>query len=155
MNKHIPNKIIKFNDRNPTWMAREIKTAIERKHRVYKKFNSRGRNPADWERIRIPRNETTRLIDAAKVNYFKSLRRKLTDTKNWYQNLLANNRILNKNKVTCIPPLLKMMSLWLTFQRKQSYLTLSYQGGGQNTPPPVFPPSSQNGSSYQAETFWL
>ena len=32
-------------------------------------------------------------------------------------------------------------------------LTLSYPGGGQNTPPPVFPPPSQNGSRYQAETF--
>ena len=88
-------------------MTREIKTAIKRKHRVYKKFNSRGRNPADWERIRILRNETTRLVDAAKDSYFKSLGRKLTDGYNWYKSLLANNKILNKNKVTCIPPLLE------------------------------------------------
>ena len=76
LNKHIPNKIFTFNDRDPPWMTREIKTAIKRKHRVYKKFIQ-----PDWERIRILRNETTRLVDAAKDNYFKSLRRKLTDAK--------------------------------------------------------------------------
>ena len=73
LNKHIPNNTFTFNDRDPPWMTREIKTAIKRKHRVYKKFNSRGRNPADWERIRTLRNETTRLVDVAKDNYFKSL----------------------------------------------------------------------------------
>ena len=40
LNKHIPNKIFTFNDRDPPWMTREIKTAIKRKHRVYEKFNS-------------------------------------------------------------------------------------------------------------------
>ena len=48
---------------------------------MYKKFNSRGRNLADWERIRVLSNEITRLVDAAKDNYFKSLERKLTHAK--------------------------------------------------------------------------
>ena len=34
LNKHIPNKIFTFSDRDPPWMTREIKTAIKRKHRV-------------------------------------------------------------------------------------------------------------------------
>ena len=29
LNKHIPNKIFTFNDRDPPWMTREIKTAIK------------------------------------------------------------------------------------------------------------------------------
>ena len=119
LNKHIPNKIFTFNDRDPPWMTREIKTAIKRKHRVYKKFNSRERNPADWERIRILRNETTRLVDAAKDNYLKSLGRKLTDTKTgikaYWQTI---NKILNKNKVTCIPPLLEDDVFVTNFQTK-------------------------------------
>ena len=119
LNKYIPNKIFTFNDRDPPWMTREIKTAIKRKHRVYKKFNSRGRNPADWERIRILRNETTYLVDAAKDNYFKSLGRKLTDTKTgikaYWQTI---NKILNKNKVTCIPPLLEDDVFVTNFQTK-------------------------------------
>ena len=34
LNKHIPNQIFTFSDRDPPWMTREIKTAIKRKHRV-------------------------------------------------------------------------------------------------------------------------
>ena len=75
---------------------------------VYQKFNSRGKNPADWERIRILRNETALSVDAAKDNYFKSLERKLTDAKTgvkaYWQTI---NKILDKDKVTCIPPLLE------------------------------------------------
>ena len=119
MNKHIPNKIFRFNDKDPPWMTGEIKTAIERKHMVYKKFNSRGRNPADWERIRILRNETTRIVDAAKDNYFKSLGHKLTDTKTgikaYWQTI---NKIPNKNEVTCIPPLLEDDVFVTNFQTK-------------------------------------
>ena len=69
------------NDRDSPWMTPEIKTAINRKHRVYKTFNSRGMNLTDWVRKRLLRNETTRLVDAAKENYFKSLGRKLNDAK--------------------------------------------------------------------------
>ena len=89
-------------------MTREIKTAIKSKHRVYKKFDSRGRNPADQERIRIPRNEPTHLVDAAKDNYFKSLGRKLSDAKTgikaYWQTI---KKMLKENKVTCILPLLE------------------------------------------------
>ena len=116
LNKHIPNKIFPFSDRDPPWMTREIKTAIKRNHIVYEKFNSRGRNPSDWERIIILRNETTRLVDAAKDNYFKS---KLTDAKAgikaYWQ---TTNKILNKNKVTCIQSLLEDDVFVTNFQTK-------------------------------------
>ena len=115
LNKHIPSKIFTFSDRDPPWMTWEIKTAIKVKHRVYKKFNNRGRNRADWERIRMLINETTRLGDAAKDNYFKSLWRKLTDAKT---GIKAFNKILNKNKVTCIPPLLEDDVFVTNFQTK-------------------------------------
>ena len=100
-------------------MTRGIKTASKRKYKVYKKFNSRGRNLTDWERIRILRNETTRLLDAAKDNYFKSLGRKLTDAKTcikaYWQKV---NKILKKNKVTCIPSLLEDDAFVINFQTK-------------------------------------
>ena len=71
------------------------------------------------ERIRILRNETTRLVDATKDNYFKSLGRKLTDAKTgikaYWQ---AINKILNKNKVTCIPSLLEDDVFVTIFQTK-------------------------------------
>ena len=83
-------------------MTQEIKTAIKRKHMVYKKFNSRGTNPGDWNKIRILRNETIHLVDTAKDN--------------WYQSLPVNNTILNKNKVTCILPLLEGYVFVTSFQ---------------------------------------
>ena len=98
LNKHIPNKIFTFSGRDPPSITREIKTAIKRKHRVYKKFNSRGRNPADWEIIRILRNEATRLVDAAKDNYFKRLGRKLTDAKTGIKAYWQTIRYLTKTK---------------------------------------------------------
>ena len=119
LSKHIPKKVCAFSDREPPWITREIKTAIKRKHRVHKKFNSRGRNPADWERIRIRRNETARLVDTAKVNYFKNLGHKLTDVKTdikvYWQTI---NKTLNKNKVTCIPSLLEDDVFVTKFQTK-------------------------------------
>ena len=86
---------------------------------MYKKFNSRGRDPADWERIRLLSNEITRLVDAAKDDYFKSLERKLTRAKTgikaYWQTI---NKILNKNKVSCIPPLLEDNVFLTNFQTK-------------------------------------
>ena len=35
---HIPNRAVRFDDRDPPWMKQELKTAIKRKHRVYAKF---------------------------------------------------------------------------------------------------------------------
>lgn len=45
---YIPNKVVKFDDRDPPWMKRELKTAIKRKHRIYAKFVRRGRKQEDW-----------------------------------------------------------------------------------------------------------
>ena len=45
MSTFIPNKIVKFDDRDPPWITPAIKTAIKRKHRVYKKFAKRGHIP--------------------------------------------------------------------------------------------------------------
>ena len=37
LSAHIPNKIVKCNDKDPPWMTNELKTAIKRKHRVFGK----------------------------------------------------------------------------------------------------------------------
>ena len=58
--------------------------------------------------MRIVRNQTTHLIDDAKENYFESLGKKLTDPKTeikaYWQSI---NKLLNKKKITKIPPLLQ------------------------------------------------
>ena len=53
-------------------MTPEIKTAIRRKHRVHKKYVSRGRKIDELAYMRVVRNETTHLIDRAKEHHFKN-----------------------------------------------------------------------------------
>ena len=50
--EYIPNKVVKFDDRDPPWMKRELKTALKRKHRIYAKFVRRGRKQEDWDYVK-------------------------------------------------------------------------------------------------------
>ena len=53
-------------------MTLEIKTAVRRKHRVHKKYVSRGRKIDELACMKAVRNETTHLIDFAKEHYLKN-----------------------------------------------------------------------------------
>ena len=44
---HIPNRVKRFDDRDPPWMKLELKNAIKWKHRVYAKCVKRGRLPEE------------------------------------------------------------------------------------------------------------
>ena len=67
------------NDKDPPWITPAIKTAIKRKHRVYNKQAKRGHKLDEWERVRMIRNKTSRMITDAKKNCFSTLGRKLSD----------------------------------------------------------------------------
>ena len=45
---NIPNKVVKFNDKDDPWVTAEVKTAIRRKHKVYRKFLQHDRKLEDW-----------------------------------------------------------------------------------------------------------
>ena len=77
--KNIPNKVIKIENKDPPWITPGLKTAIKRKHRVYKRFVQRGRRQEDWALVKNIRNETAKLITSAKEDYYASLGRKLAD----------------------------------------------------------------------------
>ena len=62
----IPNKFITCNSNDPPWMTPDVKTAIRRKHRVHKKYVSRGHKIDELAYMRVVRNETTHIIDHAK-----------------------------------------------------------------------------------------
>ena len=49
---HIPNETIKINDKNPPWLTPDLKSAIRRKHRVYRMYIRRGRKQEDWNLVR-------------------------------------------------------------------------------------------------------
>ena len=101
------------------WITPEIKTAIKRKHRVYSKYVKRGRRLDEWENVRVIRNDTSKMITAAKDNYFASLGRKLSNPniglKKYWSTL---NRIINKKNVSDIPPLIENGIFVTNFQEK-------------------------------------
>ena len=105
---HIPNKVIKCNDKDPPWITHELKTAIKRKHRVYRKYVRRGQRKEDWDQVKNIRNETSKMIINAKEKYFLNLGRKLSDPNQGIKAYWTTlNRLLNKKKVANIPPLLE------------------------------------------------
>ena len=64
----IPNRIFKCDDKDPPWIAPEIKTTVKHKHQVYNKYVKRGRKPEEWEHVRSVRNDISAMIMAAKQN---------------------------------------------------------------------------------------
>ena len=119
MLRYIPNKMIRCHDKDPPWITPEIKTAIKRKHRVYNTYVRRGRKSEEWEYVRVTRNETSKIITDAKETYFASLGRKLSNPaiglKVYWSTL---NKIINKKKMTNIPPLLENGIFVTNFQTK-------------------------------------
>ena len=100
--------ILSFNDKDPPWITRQIKTAIKRKRRVFRKFMNSGRRPEDWQLFKTVRNETSRLVVNAKAMYYCNLGRKLSDPSNGIKTFWSTmNRPIDKKKNINIPPLLE------------------------------------------------
>ena len=145
--ENIPNKIVQFNDKDPPWISREVKRAIKRKHRVYKKFMQRGRRVADWENVKEVSKLTSKLIANAKENYYKTLGRKLSDpitgTKAFWSTL---NRLTGNKKHPNIPPILENGLFVVNFETKANVLNDHFVAqccpAGTSSILPSFVPSS-------------
>ena len=108
MSLYIPNETIRINDKDPPWLTSELKTAIKRKHRLYRRFIRRGRKQEDWNLVRNIQLENTRKIIEAKDKYYSKLGKKLSDPNiglKYYWNIL--NKLIDKKKFTNIPPILE------------------------------------------------
>ena len=103
----IPHKTITCDNRDPPQMA-PLKSAIKRKHRVYKKHVKRGRKPDGWEYVRTIRNQTSSKITQAKDEYFSSSGKKLSDPTHGIKSYLTTlNKVINKKKFSNTPALLE------------------------------------------------
>ena len=107
MAKHISNKFITCNEKDAAWITPEVKTAIKRNSRVYKKWVTRGRHPCDHDKVREVRNSTNKIIKEAKLVYYTNLGNKLsnpvTGQKHFWS---AYKKIANKKRNTNIPPII-------------------------------------------------
>ena len=105
---YIPSETIRINDKDPPWLTSELKTAIKRKHRLYRRFIRRGRNQEDWNLVRNIQLENARKIIEAKDKYYSKLGKKLSDPHigvKYYWNIL--NKFIDNKKFMNIPPILE------------------------------------------------
>ena len=119
ISNHIPNRIITVNDKDAPWINSNVKSAIRRNYRVYRKWVKRGRIPEDHDNVREVQNATNKQIRDAKRVYFENLGNKLSDPKTGQKHFwTAFKRISNKKKQTNIPPILENNHYVTTFQQK-------------------------------------
>ena len=105
---NIPRKVLRLNDKDPPWITRQVKAAVKRKRRFFRRFMNRGRRPEDWENFKIVRNETTRMVANAKEMYFSNLGQKLSNPTNGIKIFWSTmNRLIDKKKNINVPPLLE------------------------------------------------
>ena len=106
MTKHISNKIISCNDKDAPWVTPQVKSAIKRNSRVYRKWVDRGSNPHDRDHVRKVQNDTNKLIKETKLSYYFHLGNQLSDPsigqkKFW----TAYKRLANQKRNINIPPI--------------------------------------------------
>ena len=69
----IPNRIIKYDDRDPPWITSQLKTAIN--VNIESTGDTlRGKNHDDWYQVKTIRNETSRMIVNAKKQILPKFR---------------------------------------------------------------------------------
>ena len=76
---HVPNREITCSDRDAPWITDDVKKAIKRKHRVYRRYVKRGRKPEDWTRVKQVKNDATKMITDAKNKCHSGLGEKFCD----------------------------------------------------------------------------
>ena len=103
----IPHENLKCNSKDPPWINKNIKKALRRKNRLYRKFISDGQKKEDETDLTEATNSVSELISSAKESYFVKMGYKLNDPQTSpkaYWSILK--RFLNKVKIPEIPPLL-------------------------------------------------
>ena len=119
MSKHISHKIITCNDKDAPWITPQVKTAIKRNSRVYRKWVNRGRNPLDQDNVRKVQNDTNKLIKEAKRTFYSNLGNKLSDPLvGQKQFWTAYKKLANKNRNTNIPPIINKGVYITNFKEK-------------------------------------
>ena len=104
-NKHMPNKMIKVRQSDPSWLNNNIKRLLRKKKRLYDKYKHTD-NINDCERYKQVRNKVTSEIRKSKSEEVKHLATKLENTnigqKNWWRTL---KQFIKPEQTAGFPPL--------------------------------------------------
>ena len=119
ISRNISNKIVTVDDKDAPWITHEVKTAIKRNSRVYKKRVKRGSKSHEHNHVREIQNLTNKLIRKAKTSYYEKIGNKLCDPKTGQKTYwTAFKKIVNKKKYTNIPPLIEQDHFISNFKQK-------------------------------------
>ena len=104
---YIPNKKIKCDYRQPSWMTNDIKKSLKQRSKLTKYFYENGQRNSDHIKVLQKSEECTNLISQAKKKHILKITSKLEDSNaapKTYWSIL--NRFLYNKKIPAIPPLL-------------------------------------------------
>ena len=144
---NIPSRILSINDKDPPWITRQVKAAVKRKRRAFRKFMDSGRKQEDWENCKIIRNGTSRIVAKAKEQYYINRGKKLSDPTTGIKTFWSTmNRLINKKKTTNVPPLLENGLLVTSIEAKANsineyFVQMCSEKSTSSTLPPFIPKS--------------
>ena len=119
----IPNEVTTVKPQQAPWVTKSIKNFIRKKNRKYKNFVRIGHPNDKQEAINYMISRGSKLIQDAKDRYFKKIGAKLSSPETGiktYWSLI--NKLLNKAKISIIPPLLENDIFVLDFTEKAEIL---------------------------------
>ena len=125
-NKHVPNKMIKIRQSDPSWLNNNIKRLLRKKKRLYDKYKHTN-NINDFERYKQVRNKVTSEIRKSKSEEVKHLATKLEDTsigqKEWWRTL---KQFIKPEQTSGIPPLSLDDRIYSTEREKAEILNTHF-----------------------------
>ena len=115
----IPNKIVTINDKDAPWVTPEVKSALRRNSRLYNKWVKNDRIHSSKDVVNRSQMDTNKLVEKAKARHTKDLCAKLLDRRNGQKVFWsAYKRLLNKKKMSNIPPILENNEFISDFKSK-------------------------------------
>ena len=95
----IPHETIKCSSKDQSWMSKEIISALRRKNRVYKKYNSGGRKQEDESNLQKMTIYVSNLITTSKNSCFANFGEKLNNSGTSAKTYWSILKRLNKIKI--------------------------------------------------------
>ena len=123
----IPHETVKIKSKDPPWMNNEIKSALRRKNRLYKKLSSGVGSNQTKVKFEEATDLVCNLISTSKSAYYTNIGEKLNDPSigsKTYWSIL--NRVLDKVKIPSIPPNLVNNNFVTDFKEKANIFNLYF-----------------------------
>ena len=100
----IPNKIVTFDDRDPTWMTEYIKTKIQKHDNIYKNYLRSSKNNQDFKCLQSAIGDVSNTICKRRSDYYNQLVQKLIDPTTSSKTFWSISKtFVNGKKIPLIP----------------------------------------------------